>query len=353
MHSHCAPFSIQPHNIGASLASALRHYGLVTPSPSDTSPFLYVMAESHHKVLTLRLLTLCCDISSRLLRVTPSAFQITIIWSLLAPCVATIASLTDRHAWNISLIFVADYSVLLYLLIYFPTTSWAALQRASPAIDALMPDIRSREQVAAWFGKRLDLRFQACLSLLGLAVGVGTTLAIVMALNLRLVDCIPCLIAVALAGALGINAGWWLWQAPSLATLLARLPHTRLDWVSPVDTPGVAAGRQLLLQSARRALGGAVITVAPIVITALAEPASSTVLAVIFGVTAFSFTTAVSLLIMPQYRLIQMVRRFKTALLAELRPGLSCQSYADPSPSTLKQLAVYRGWRSGRRQLGT
>jgi hypothetical protein len=80
-----------------------------SPAPTAPSPFVALMATSHRRVLSLRILSACCDVSARHFSVKLSRRSVALLWGLIAPALVPFLLLVDPKAWNITLIFVADY----------------------------------------------------------------------------------------------------------------------------------------------------------------------------------------------------------------------------------------------------
>jgi hypothetical protein len=104
----------------------------MTNSPSTAtlapSPFLVAMATSHHYVLPIRVLAYCREIMHHLFGVEISPCLIMLLWSGIAPGVAVVLALFNINVWNITLLSVGAYSILLFLLFYYPETSWGEFQ---------------------------------------------------------------------------------------------------------------------------------------------------------------------------------------------------------------------------------
>jgi hypothetical protein len=309
-----------------------------TPAPS---PFLVVMAISHRFVLPIRAISCCCEIMHQLFGAKVSPRLIMLLWSALAPAVAVVLVLFNVNVWNITLLPVGAYSLLLFLLFYYPETSWAELQRIGPDIDKLMPNEAGKQQLAEWLAGRPTLRQQAVLTLIGTAVGLLLATALVRGHKLIALDCAPFLIETTVVGGLGLNSVSWLWQAPSLARLLVRAPDIHLDWPAPAETPGIALSRLLIIRSAGRVLVGAFVTLAPIIIIELVEGDSTVALSAISGVSLITFTTVIFGLVLPRHWLTLIVSSFETNLFAKFRASLADENPVHPRPATYEQLAIF------------
>jgi hypothetical protein len=309
--------------------------------PPETSPFLALLATSHRRVLPIRAVASCCELVHRHLGAKVSSRLIMVLWSALVPGVAAAMLVFDIGVWNVTLLAVGAYSVLLFLLFYYPETSWTAVQRVGPDVDGLVPDIPGKQKLADWLAELPSLRAQAIVSSVGAAVGLVFAILLVHARNLNTLTCAPFLLQTAIVGGLGLNTVWWLWQAGPLAHLLLSAPTIDLDWSAPAETPGIALSRLLLTQSARRALFGALITLAPIIIIALVGRTSAVILSVVFGVSVIAFTTIVFALLLPGYLLTLIVSRFEAALFATFRASLADHDPVHPRATTYQRLALF------------
>jgi hypothetical protein len=99
--------------------------------------------------------------------------------------------------------------------------------------------------------------------------------------------------------------------------------------------------RLLIIRSAGRALIGAFVTLAPIIIIARVGPTSTVALSVIFAVSVITFTTVIFGLILPRYWLTLVVSRFETTLFAKIRASLADDNPAHPRATTYERLAIF------------
>jgi hypothetical protein len=236
---------------------------------------------------------------------------------------------------------------LTYLLFDYPLKSWTGLQEVAEDIDALLPDDGTSQRLADWLEPRLSTGRQLGASGLGTVFALPLAVWVTRAAHLSLISCVPYLVVIMLMSFLGANTLWWLWKGPPVARQLREFPLIPLNWVDPLATPGIAAIRRLLLQSARRTLVGAAVTLLPIGVFAGLLSASPSIVAVVLVGCAITFSTVLFISTFPQYWLSRIARERRDAILLDLRCVLADRDYHQPNPDLLAYLELYR-WVSER-----
>lgn len=316
--------------------------------PPTRTPFVELMATSHRRVLSLRMLLVCCEMSIPALARTLSPTSVMLLWALAAPALTLPILLVDHRTWNFTLIFVVGYLPLTYLLFDYPLRTWTRFQQIADQVEALLRDADASQQFADWLAGRLTLSGQIAASSIGVLIVLLLAVWLILARHLSLLSCVPYLLTIVVVTFLGTNTLWWLWNGPPLARQLRGLPLAPLDWVDPLETPGIAAARQLLLDSARRAFIGAVLTLLPIAISTVILSASPSITALVLVGSTVTFSTLLFILTFAQYWLRRIAREHRDTILADLRHILSGYSHMRPDPELLAYLALYR-WVSERR----
>jgi hypothetical protein len=259
--------------------------------------------------------------------------------------VAAIDAVLTGDSPNATLIVVVVYVLLNYVLLSYARDTWLRLVGASLAIERLLPDVTTSEELARWVNKRLNLLVQALVSVVAGAGGAVLAVEIIRVLGAAARHSPGYVVSISMTAALGCNAFWWLWQAPYLIARVVRFPVLKLSWVSPLSTPGVKQARELLLLASRRATVGMLLFAGPIVGTTLAAPDSALLLTVSAAALALSLLTVVFLLIAPQWWLIMRVRRDKERVLARIATQIPEQIPDRNHPvsaSLLRSVHMYR-----------
>jgi hypothetical protein len=270
------------------------------------------------------------------------------MYSAVGPLSALVSVMVTSKAVNISLMFVGSDAVLIYMLLRFPELTWSSFVEISPELDAILPDAGARAHMGRWIRRRLNLRNQALVSVLAGCLGGAAGYVVLSSLRTAVAPSIAYLASTTAICALGANALWWLVSTSLLARAFANLSEPQLDWVAPLNTPGIRHGRLLLLKSAGRTVLGSIVLVGPLVAGLLARPQAPAIVAVIFFAATISFGGTVFVLVVPQYWLTRIVANYRSAACEELRRQLPPTILTATQGSVANTLDIYR-WIEHRR----
>jgi hypothetical protein len=216
-------------------------------------------------------------------------------------------------------------SILNYCLLAFPQIAWSRLIKMSDLIDDMLGvEEQQRDDYISWMKRRLNLPFQAVLSVIGGVIGVAAVILLTPVLSKIMDICFPLYVSVFITGGLGINAVYWLWGVPLQIRRLSQFKRLRVTWNNPAGTPGIREQSQLLGFSAILSAIGVVLFITPL-LWAYFSAQPDTLFAAAINTIAFmaSIGTVIFVAVSPQYWLSKIVYREKNLILDQLSSEIS------------------------------
>jgi hypothetical protein len=227
------------------------------------------------------------------------------------------------HPFNLSctgeaVSWLVYYTVPNYFLFWFPQIAWQGLVDISDSIDETVKSVEDKRSLISWMKKRLTLKLQCVLSLLGGIIGIFVLNLFEPLITQRVEVCIASYISVFCTAVLGSNAIYWLWSVPFFIRLLYRIPRLHVTWNYPARTPAIKNLSRLLGISALFTAIGAFLFLSPLLYILSWTQPTEIVLFVSLWAPLVSLSTVGFVAIFPQYWLSVIVRREKNIILDHL-----------------------------------
>jgi hypothetical protein len=193
------------------------------------------------------------------------------------------------------------------------------LVKISDNVDEMVESAVDRKSLISWMEKRLRLKLQCILSLLGGVIGIFVLNLFEPLITGRVEVCIASYLSVLYTTVLGSNAIYWLWNVPLFIRRLYVIPRLHVTWNYPARTPAIKNLSRLLGVSASLTAIGAALFLSPLLyIFSWTQPTETLLL--IAGSCAFlvSLSTVGFVAFFPQRWLSAIVRREKDIILDNL-----------------------------------
>ena len=226
-------------------------------------------------------------------------------------------NLLGLHTSGAALVWVLYYILLSYCLIQFPQYAWLSLIRLSDKISSMISGQSEKMILTKWFERKLDLVFQAKLSILSGVLSVLVLFYLSPFFSPYVQFGVASYLQVFLNAALGVNSVYWLWQIPLFHYRLSTITGLNLSWYSPTDTPAVNSLSRLLAYSSFMSVFGMILTLFPLFyyINKIGNPRVVFISTALFLISAF---TVLFVTIFPQYWLIKIVKKSKALTLDKM-----------------------------------
>lgn len=237
----------------------------------------------------------------------------------------------------------AVYGLLIVCMLLGGRWAWRSLCELGTEIDAILGK-DDHGPVTRWLDTALKTAPQLLVFLCGIACATWVAIELTDPLAGYLGDGrVAYVLTIGWTGGIGAITVYWLWSVPGLFYPLARAPEPQLDWVAPLQTPGIQQTSRLMRNSARLAALGLILFTIPIAVTVAVSSESEWVWAVSVSPLVFSIATSLVCGVLPQIALESLARRGKSRTLAEIRPLLPspADAFSDPQPDRLELIAQY------------
>lgn len=305
------------------------------------------MASSPKDVLSIRLVRELAYQISRLRGHEVSRVWVELAISLLPILVGLLLSPFGHSCQGIALGWLLEAALLNWCLLEFPQLAWSGLIQISDAIDDMLTTPDHKSAVTLWEARRLQLRPQIVLSIVGGCIGIVALKIAAPLLAVQLQFCFASYVSVFLSASLGANAIYWLWAIPLLLRRLAKFPSLQVCWICPVNTPGIRELSSLLGLSAVLSAIGVGLFTAPLlwVNSSMQSGAVTSIISTLAFLA--SLGTVFFIAVFPQYWLSAIIYRERYKVLdqlsTEIQNGLLTSSGATEGkwPSIEAKVNVY------------
>jgi hypothetical protein len=243
------------------------------------------------------------------------------------PVLAVAASSVAHHVGGLEWFIAADYSGLLCLAFRGGKQIWPELLEASASLDQLAGSTEVRALAVRRFDVILCRELQIAVFVVGIAFSALAAMAVREALEGAVHLDAAYVVTIAWTGGIGAMLIYWLWVAPTTVLLGVDVPSPCVDWLAPLETPGIRQVRHLMIKSIQRAGVGLVLFTIPIGVTVAQDPSATLLQWLAGAATGFSLCTVLFVTLLPLHRLSKIAHRGKVQALDALRPLVPLPSH--------------------------
>lgn len=276
------------------------------------------MYSSTHKVLLIRLTRQVSYFISKLAGF-PLSSNYGIIFIALFPFMLDLPfSFLNFNTTGIALNWVLFYTLLTFCLLKFSQDSWLALMQLTDSINELLPTDFDRNLIKDQINRHLNFNGQVVASIICSVVGTSALIYLSPFFSQYLRLGFASYFQVCLNAFLGMNAIYWFWLGPLYNYRLKSIGDLSLCWYSPTDTPAISGLSTLLANCAIKSIIGLILTLFPLFYY-INKIANHQIIYISTFLFSLSISAVISISFFPQYWLVQIVKKQKQKILAQLR----------------------------------